>query len=38
MGEILEIASFLATPLGAILGLPHRRALFFGRWFSPIKA
>lgn len=33
MGEILEIASFLATPLGAILGVAGLAALyFFGRW------
>ena len=33
MGEILEIASFLATPLGAILGIAGIAALyFFGRW------
>jgi len=33
MGEILEIASFLSTPLGAILGVAGLAALFFfGRW------
>jgi hypothetical protein len=33
MGEILEIASFLATPLGAVMGIAGVAALyFFGRW------
>jgi di/tricarboxylate transporter len=33
MGEILEIASFLATPLGLVLGIAGVTALyFFGRW------
>ena len=29
MGEILEVASFVATPLGAILGGERRRSCFF---------
>ena len=33
MGEILEIASFIATPLGAVLAIAAATALFFfGRW------
>ena len=33
MGEILEIASFIATPLGAILAIAAIPTLyFFGRW------
>jgi hypothetical protein len=33
MGEILEIASFMATPLGAVLSIIGVAALyFFGRW------
>jgi hypothetical protein len=33
VGEILEIASFIATPLGAILAIATFAALFFfGRW------
>jgi hypothetical protein len=33
MGEILEIASFIATPFGAILAIAAVAALyFFGRW------
>jgi len=33
MGEILEIASFIATPLGAVLAVAGLAALyFFGRW------
>ena len=33
MGEILEIASFVGTPLGAIMAIAAIAALyFFGRW------
>jgi hypothetical protein len=33
MGEILEIASFIGTPLGAIMAIVAVAALyFFGRW------
>jgi hypothetical protein len=33
MGEILEIASFIGTPLGAIMAIAGVAALyFFGRW------
>jgi hypothetical protein len=33
MGEILEVASFIATPLGAILALGAvAAAYFYGRW------
>jgi len=33
MGEILEIASFMATPLGAVLSIAAVAGLyFFGRW------
>ena len=33
MGEILEVASFIATPLGAILAVSVAAAAFFyGRW------
>ena len=33
MGEILEIASFMATPLGAVMTIVGVAALyFFGRW------
>lgn len=33
MGEILEIASFVGTPLGAVLAIAFVAALyFFGRW------
>lgn len=39
MGEILEIASFMATPLGAILSIAAVAALyFFGRWVLTDKA
>ena len=39
MGEILEIASFVATPLGAILSIAAVAALyFFGRWVLTDKA
>jgi hypothetical protein len=33
LGEILEVASFIATPLGAILAVSVAAAAFFyGRW------
>lgn len=33
MGEILDIAAFIATPLGAVLAVAGLAALyFFGRW------
>jgi hypothetical protein len=33
LGEILEVASFVATPLGAILAVSVAAAAFFyGRW------
>jgi hypothetical protein len=33
MGEILELAAFVATPLGAVLAIGACAALyFFGRW------
>jgi hypothetical protein len=33
MGELLEIASFIATPIGAIMAIAAVAALyFFGRW------
>jgi hypothetical protein len=39
MGEILEIASFMATPLGTILSIAAVAALyFFGRWVLTDKA
>ena len=39
MGEILEIASFMTTPLGAILSIAAFAAFyFFGRWVLTDKA
>jgi hypothetical protein len=33
LGEILEIASFVGTPLGAVLAIAAAASLyFFGRW------
>jgi len=33
LGEILEIASFVATPLGAVIAVAFGAAAFFyGRW------
>jgi hypothetical protein len=33
LGEILEIASFVGTPLGAVLAIGAAASLyFFGRW------
>jgi hypothetical protein len=33
MGELLEIASFIGTPIGAVMAIVGVAALyFFGRW------